>query len=507
MLLIAVLLILVVASFIRYVRWLSLLQEKEYRWDRLKLLLLSPQGIKELIRVIPRTTDFSRSGLKRPKITGRVIFICAMSCLFLLKWWWLGSSIFDLGASGSLQDPAAETRFWLSWWGGFYVLIPLIAMLGSIPSSLISRVQTYLVLRRASRKLRRAAPTVIGITGSYGKTSTKLLLAHLLQTKHSVFVTPKSFNTRYSVARNIDQEYRDQSIVVLEYGAYAKGEIARLAGWFPPNLAIITGLAPQHLGIFGSVAAIILAKSELIGALPKDGVVLFNAAAKDVDKIVKTGQISWRSRHSQATPLKIIPCNYLKSALGFEYSLTAEGNLAIEYSGKSYVTQLVGLHMAEPVEVAAVAAHRYGLSASEILNALVSYETTENFLQLQKTKSGIVLIDDAGTSNPVGFSAAVSLLLSVPQQTKTVITSGIVDLGSATELVHQRLARELSDKNVVVLYVGEVGKAAFEAELGERCITDRASTLKHLQSLSAQDVLLIEGRMPGWIAPVLKDLR
>lgn len=507
MVLIVILFIFLVASFIRYVRWLSLLQEKEYRWDRLKLLLFSPQGIRELIRVIPRITDFSRSGLKRPKITGRVLFICAMSCLFVLKWWLVGSSIFDLGASGSLQAPAAGTRFWLSWWGGFYVLMPLIVMLGSIPSSLISRIQTYLVLRKASRRLRQATPTVIGITGSYGKTSTKLLLAHLLQTKHAVFVTPKSFNTRYSVARNIEKEYRDQPIAILEYGAYAKGEIARLAQWFPPNVAIITGLAPQHMGLFGSVAAIILAKSELVAALPEAGVVLFNAVAKDVDKIVKTGQKSWRFRHPQAAPLTTILCDYHKSALGFEYGLNTDGNLTIEYHGKTYVTQLAGLHMAEPVEVAAVTARRFDLSPIEIATALASYETTGNFLQLQKTKSGAVVIDDGGTANPAGFSAAIALLLNAPQQKKTVITSGIVDLGTATQLVHQRLAQELASKKVVVLYVGEVGKTAFEAELGERCISDRASILKHLQSLSVSDALLIEGRMPGWIAPVLKDLR
>ena len=101
------------------------------------------------------------------------------------------------------------------------------------------------------------------------------------------------------MARNIEKKYRDQPIAILEYGAYAKGEIARLAQWFPPNVAIITGLAPQHMGLFGSVAAIILAKSELVAALPEAGVVLFNAVAKDVDKIVKTGQKSWRFRHPQ----------------------------------------------------------------------------------------------------------------------------------------------------------------------------------------------------------------
>ena len=117
-----------------------------------------------------------------------------------------------------------------------------------------------------------------------------------------------------------------------------------------------------------------------------------------------------------------------------------------------------------------------------------------------------MVIDDGGTANPAGFSAAIALLLNAPQQKKTVITSGIVDLGTATQLVHQRLAQELASKRLSYCTL-EVGKTAFEAELGERCISDRASILKHLQSLSVSDALLIEGRMPGWIAPVLKDLR
>ena len=239
--------------------------------------------------------------------------------------------------------------------------LSLIVMLGSIPSSLISRIQTYLVLRKASRRLRRAADCH-WYHWFVWQDKQKLLLAHLLQTKHAVFVTPKSFNTRYSVARNIEKSIEINQLQFLSMVPYAKGEIARLAQWFPPNVAIITGLAPQHMGLFGSVAAIILAKSELVAALPEAGVVLFNAVAKDVDKIVKTGQKSWRFRHPQAAPLTTILCDYHKSALGFEYGLNTDGNLTIEYHGKTYVTQLVMAHMAEPVEVAAVTARRFDLS-------------------------------------------------------------------------------------------------------------------------------------------------
>ena len=93
-----------------------------------------------------------------------------------------------------------------------------------LPTSIIYAVRVWIELMLAKSKVQKTKPLIIGITGSYGKTSTKILLSSVLKKKFSVFRTPKSYNTKFSVARSINRGYRGEQVMVLEYGAYKKGE-------------------------------------------------------------------------------------------------------------------------------------------------------------------------------------------------------------------------------------------------------------------------------------------
>jgi UDP-N-acetylmuramoyl-tripeptide--D-alanyl-D-alanine ligase len=138
-------------------------------------------------------------------------------------------------------------------------------------------IQRY-YLGEAGRKIRRIHPMVVGITGSYGKTSTKDFLAHILEDFKPVLATPKSYNTLLGVSRVINGSLKpEHAIFLVEMGAYIPGEIERICKLVHPDIGTITAIGPQHLERFGSLEYVARAKFELIRALPASGVAVFSA--------------------------------------------------------------------------------------------------------------------------------------------------------------------------------------------------------------------------------------
>lgn len=495
------LLFLSVISFIRLVRWLGFVQQKEYRWDRLQLLLFSTEGLRELVRVIPRLSDFSRTGLKRPSLTSRIVIVASLaSCSLVLA---LASAFYWIDQTTTLTNPEVVKLLTVI---SLYIFIPLFVLLAIMPTVIVSWAKTGWVLFMAKRLVDEKKPLIVGITGSYGKTAAKQLLGHLLGQTTSVFVTPKSFNTRYSIALSLLQNYHSEKIALIEYGAYAKGEIAYLAKRFHPTIAVITGFTPQHLGLFGSEQAIIEAKSELIAALPKHGVVLYNADDQGVLPIVKLGLNKWQKRQQTQESLILIGCSTQPSKNLLKYSMTGLGYLQITHGKKSVTTKLVGLHYAQAVELAVTLALRQKQILPSILHSLSTFEPGENFIRIKKTKTGATLIDDGGTTNPAGFHAALDLLRQNSAPNKFIITAGILDLGGQSVAIHTNLAKLGASFVNQVFYVGWSGRVEFSTVYRNNCITDKTQITQALRKISAQDCLLLEGRMPGWVKAVLKDL-
>ncbi len=132
---------------------------------------------------------------------------------------------------------------------------------------------------RARRTLQQANPVVIGITGSYGKTSTKEYLAHILSGRYRVLATPKSYNTLMGVCIVINNQLQNDygyDYFIVEMGAYVEGEIRNICELTRPQISIVTAVGPQHLERFGSIEKTAKAKYEIIEALPPDGVGVFN---------------------------------------------------------------------------------------------------------------------------------------------------------------------------------------------------------------------------------------
>lgn len=462
---------------IRLVRWLAIVQQKEYRFDRLWLFLNSNEGVQELLRLI-QLKDFSRTGFKRPRITTRIIATA------------LGVASLSLLLAKVLSEQLKiffDTPFFI--WGItlsvlFFVLPWVVLIVALIPTFFVHWYAEWL-LGKAAGKLKISQPLVIGITGSFGKTATKTLLAHVLTKKEAVFMPPKSHNTIISIAKSILNAYIGQKIVIIEYAAYKKGEIARLARRIQPEVAVITGLTEQHLGLFGSLEKIIEAKRELLAALPDEGTVY--SANISANQIVTGSQL-----HNQ----KIV---FIQEDESVSASLTERGNLIVQFAGKKITTHLVGLHYIDAVKTVVRIALDLGLQEQEIIHSLESFMPTTGFTKVVLLQNAATCIDDGGTSNPVGFKAVLNLAASIKAKRKILLTSGIVDLGEKSDKIHAELAKKANSVVDEVWYVGSVGREKFQEEFSEKCISDQNAILKKLAELVSTDLVVIEGRMPGWL--------
>jgi len=471
--------LLISSVVIRFLRSLAWFQQKEYRLDRVVLFLRSKEGVGEVLRLIPKKSDFSRVGLKRPKLTPRALLTAFLSLALLFLFTAL------VWARG--------------WWVvilailGFYIFLPLMIFITTLPIEIAKWLITLYWLNKASLIIKKHQPLIIGITGSYGKTSSKLMLAKVLASKYSVFTTPSSFNTKYSVSREICKNYHGQKLAVIEYGAYTMGEIATLAKYFPPQIAVLTGLTSQHLGLFGSLDNIVKAKGELVKALPTCGKVFVNAMDVGADRIFITG----KSLHSEGNSLLRVSYG-LDEDRAVAFSLADDGWLKIDCLGKTWQTNLVGFQYQAQVLLCLKLGSEFGLPKEKTLQELVDFQPGKNFIRSYQLKTGVRVIDDGGSSNPVGFKAALDLVSKIKAERKILVTAGIVDLGQASREIHDQLARQTQLSMTEVWYLGQVGRQEFKKTLGERLIGDQTIIKERLTKLNNHDLLLVEGRMPGW---------
>ena len=469
---------------VRTLRWLAILQQREYRTDRLKSFLLSNEGKKNFFYLIPKKKDFTRVGLKRPQITPRMAFVLNAFVFFNLL-------ILVLVAKKTVVVFFLITLL-------IHIFIPLLVWIASWPTWIVFYTYIQNEVAQAEKKIKNNDPIVIGITGSYGKTATKALLAHVLKEKHTVFSTPKSFNTKFSLPKSINQGYKKQEIAILEFAAYTTGEIKALALHFPADIAIITGYTPQHLAIFGSKDAIIHAKSELIES-SKDGIpVFYNGQDKEVKEICIKGRA--------IDPIDFSDDKNIKQFQNIQ--INSEGYLSFNWNKRLIKTHLVGVHYLTNVAAIIAVCQKLKLSDSQITKGLTSFKPADVFIQSYKLKNGSSVIDDGRSANPKGFEAAINLCKEIKRskQRAILITSGIVDLGNQSSSIHMHLAKKSKDCFNLIIYTNESGRNEFKKVFGKtKLITKQEDIERILNTLTENDLILIEGKLPIWIRKFFKN--
>ncbi len=342
----------------------------------------------------------------------------------------------------------------------------------------------------AARMLREMPGlTRVGITGSYGKTSSKMLLGRVLSEARYTLVTPDSYNTPMGITLTVRNNLKPiHQVFVAEMGARQRGDIKELCDIVQPQIGIVTAIGPQHLETFKTVDAVADTKSELIDSLPEDGLAVLNIddamIAARVDKV----RVPVATYGIDNTEADYTAGDIVFSPQGMDFVVrTADGR------EQPMHTQLLGRHNVYNILAACAVADHLGLSFAEISRAVAQAPPVEHRLVLKRA-GGFTIIDDAFNSNPAGSKAAVDVLAAMPGGRKMIITPGMVELGSKQYELNRDFAAYCAEKLDFVVIVGERQSAPLLEGL-------RSAGLPSERMLVAANLDEAAAFMRGWVRP------
>jgi UDP-N-acetylmuramoyl-tripeptide--D-alanyl-D-alanine ligase len=347
--------------------------------------------------------------------------------------------------------------------------------------------------------LKRASPFVIGITGSYGKTSTKNILGQILQVAvRPTFWPKKSINTVMGNTREIRTSLKKgHRYAIFEMGAYRRGSIKKLCNLTPPHAAIITSIGTAHLERFGTQENIYHAKSEIAQALPETGILICNGddpGARRVSREYPTHTTLCYGFDLSQGPLDCLISQGESTDKGTAFTLIWQG---ITYEG---FTPLHGKPNLSNIAAAFTFACTQGAHPEYLLAVIRTLEPVDNRLHITK-HDGITTLHDAYNSNPIGFNAALDLMKSLNGERRILMTPGMIELGHMQESENEKLGRTAAPLCDIAIVVGKTNKKPLVAGLkaggltSEQVLTcpTRDHAFKVLKSLQRSgDVILIE---------------
>lgn len=344
---------------------------------------------------------------------------------------------------------------------------------------------------------------VVAVTGSYGKTSTKELIAHVLGYRYRVLKTPRSYNTLMGICKTIREELKpEHEVLVVEMGTYVKGEIARLCRLTPPAVGVLTAIGPQHLERFGTVERVAEAKYELMEALPADGVGIFNgddALCRELAGRPARFATSLYGLDPSPGDLFASASGIQLSERGTEFRVTAAGRTV------RFETALLGRHNVMNILAATCVALRCGMTLDEVAESIRSARPVEHRLERLAGAGGVTVIDDAYNSNPMGVQMALDVIAGFPGGRKILITPGMVELGDREEEEHRRMGRAAARVCDFVILVGSARTRAIAKGLRDagfsperlQVALDLADASRRLQTVVRPgDVVLFENDLP-----------
>ncbi len=317
---------------------------------------------------------------------------------------------------------------------GFTAVLSLLPWLWvGVVNRLIKPLETAIAngyVRDARRRLASLPHlTVVGITGSYGKTSTKNFLHALLSVKYNVLMTPESYNTTMGVVRTIRERLKpSHEIFIAEMGAKNAGDIREICDLVRPKYGVLTSIGEQHLETFKTLETIINTKFELADALPKDGYLFANGDNPHICERL--------AQRTAAVPVMTYGLDggdctatiQRVDTTGCTFTVTVDGQT------QQFTTKLLGAHTIQNLAGCIAVAVRLGIPLSELVYAVRMLRPVEHRLQLLPNG----FIDDAYNANPSGFRSALDVLSAFDAQ-RVLVTPGMVELGERQESLNREL--------------------------------------------------------------------
>lgn len=342
---------------------------------------------------------------------------------------------------------------------------------------------------------------IVGITGSYGKTSTKHYLTRILDEQFDVLMTPGSFNTPMGVVRTIREYMKPYNqIFVCEMGAKQVGDIREICDIVHPEMGIVTAVGPMHLESFKTIENVQSTKFELVDALPENGCAVINndfemCAARIV---TNTKAIRYGITNPEG-------CDYIAKDIRY----TPDGTI-FKVEGPSgfrleLETRLLGESNISDILAAIVIAVQLGVSAEKIRYAVATIEQVEHRLSMKQTPGGVTIIDDAFNSNPVGSKMAIDVLSQFKGGKRIIVTPGMIELGSEQYNLNKAFGEYMVDKVDVAIIVGAYNRDAIVSGIKENGFDEQnlyvVDTFNDAQQilgkiLAAGDTVLYENDLP-----------
>ncbi len=417
--------------------WLWLWQLKEYHTGRFLTHFKEGQAIKKVLSSIWR--------LKYPKFTKKIIVISLVSIFLAIL-------MFSKG-------------FYLS----TFLLIIFVPLIFQIPT-VIWRNRFLEKARKKREEFKNLI--VIGITGSYGKTSTKEFLATILSEKFNVLKTKEHQNSEVGISQCIlDELSSSHQVFVCEMGAYNRGGIKLLCRIAQPKIGILTGINEQHMALFGSQENIIKTKFELIESLPNNGTAFLNGKNKYCLDLYQQAKIK-------------------KILYGQEVKLAGEEN----------------------IEGAKAIARELGMSENEILKAVQKIENKFPGIELKKEKNGLNIIDATYSANPDGVIAHLDYL-KIWKGKKVIVMPCLIELGKVSKEVHKRIGEKIGEVcDLAIITTKERFKEIKQGAVGKGMKNENILFLENSKLIfekikdfnKENDIILLESRVPKLLIEQLK---
>lgn len=425
--------------------------------------------------------------IKEPIFTKKALLIC-------------GISIAPLAISGFLAYLKGSATAFLFTIIFLDVVLPLIvaAAVGALkfPSDTLKN-KTLLAAKAKRETLKNVL--VIGITGSYGKTSIKEYLAHILSAKLKVLKTAENQNTEIGIAKCIlDKLNSDIDVFIVEMGAYKEGEIQKICDIAQPRIGILSGINEQHLSLFGSLDKTVRAKYELIKSLPANGLAIFNGENDYTRALYEKTSMPKRMYALRSFSVSAKPdvtaekIDFTRTGMSFQVKLGESREL--------FETEILGRHNVLNILGATLAADALGMTLEEIKNRVKTLKAPPHTLAMNPGINGSTIIDDSYSANPRGVMAALEVLENLKGNKKILIMLPLIELADHAADVHRRLALKI-DKvcDVCILtsldFFREIRKNAPNTDV--LLIRDPAALIAKLQKdLKEGDIVLLENRVP-----------
>ena len=404
--------------------------------------------IAALIAVIPQPEREIKKPLVRTRRMTRILltsFVISATAHFFVLNWLANADVLAVSAAGM----------------GVYLLAPMWLAGGNVLMRPVEAGLRRRYLAHARRTLAGINPKIIGITGSYGKTTTKAFLRDILSLRYHTYATPKSYNTLMGISlainRDLGDDYRTEYFIS-EMGAYVPGEIEAICQLTPPDVAIVTDIGPQHLERFGTLENTSRAKYEIIKNLKPDGVGVFNWDNEYVRSMAARGYPETRltvsreldSGQARRQGVTWIAGDIEESLAGLSFTVTH-----VESGERARLqTGLMGEHNVTNLLLCIAVAYHEGIFLRDIVLRIRTLKPAESRLVRQTSAAGITIINDAYSANPRGAASALKVLGLHEGGRRLLITPGMIELGPMQDAENRKLGELAARSATDVILIG-----------------------------------------------------